>query len=159
MGSCGADTVYRPSLSIQARLTTSTVARAARLRLATPSINRPAAQMGMTRSAGPRLATPPCRVAMVVISVHTPISNSADTVGRPSRTKMMSAVKNTAMTMIPMTPGGRVDGAPAISGIEFRMVRLTSSKVASALKTGMSRIGNVRRTNSLRRWVSSGTSE
>ncbi len=110
-GNCGADTVYKPSLSIQARLTTSTVAMAARLRLATPSINRPAAQMGMTRNAGPRLATPPCRVAMVVISVHTPISSSADTVGRPSRTKMMSAVKKTARTMMPMTPGGR---APAL---------------------------------------------
>ena len=146
-GNCGADTVYKPSLSIQARPTTSTVAMAARLRLATPSINRPAAQMGMTRNAGPRLATPPCRVAMVVISVHTPINNSADTVGRPSRTRMMSAVKKTARTMIPMTPGGRAPCIAARSGNEFRIVRLTSRAVAIALKTGMSRIGSVRRTN------------
>ena len=146
-GNCGVDTVYKPSLSIQARLPTSTVAMAARLRLATPSINRPAAQMGMTRNAGPMLATPPCRVARVVISVHTPISSSADTVGRPSRTRMMSAVRKTAKTMIPMTPGGRAPCAAARSGIEFRIVRPTSRKVATALKTGINRIGNVRRTN------------
>ena len=97
-----------PRCSSQARLITSSVPSAARLMLATPSISSPATQIGMISSAGKYEFTPFWSAPAVVANVQTAITISAEIVGRPSRTRMISALKNTTSTTIGSSgpPGG-----------------------------------------------------
>src|SRR3954452_3179098 len=89
-----------PRCSSQARLATSSVPSAARLMLATPSISSPATQIGMISNAGKYDVTPLWIAPAVVASVQTAITIRAEIVGRPSRTRMISALKNTTSTTI-----------------------------------------------------------
>ena len=122
-----------------------------------PSISSPAADMGMIRKAGPMPVTPPRTVASVVNSVQTPISSMAETVGRPTRTSTISAVKNTAMTMTAIT--GADGPGPASGRGGAWLVRRTSQKATIAVKTGISRMGSAFSTNCPRRCLSSGGTE
>src|SRR5690349_20187740 len=96
--------------------------------LATASISSPAAQIGMISSAGVYDDTPLRSAPSVVTSVHTPISINDEIVGRFSRARMISALKNTTITTIGISglnggPRGESGGGRNWSPSVMRKIR------------------------------------